>query len=72
MDIKNMKDLEEGSFDVVLDKACLDCLFVKFDIQCGDNANENVNQSLTEIYRVLKPAGTYFMVSHGLPDNRLP
>jgi hypothetical protein len=39
---------DSSSFDVVMDKACLDCLF------CGEFAIKNVNTALGEIYRVLK------------------
>ena len=55
MDVKNMKEFENKSFDVILDKGCLDCLYVIFIIQCGENAIENVNAGLKEIFRVLKP-----------------
>ena len=28
MDVKNMKDLENNSFNIIIDKACIDCLYV--------------------------------------------
>jgi hypothetical protein len=30
MDIKDMSQIKDSTFDLVLDKACLDCLFVFF------------------------------------------
>lgn len=38
LDIKNMKEFKDQTFDLIIDKACIDCLFVNFFIQCGDGA----------------------------------
>jgi len=48
----------DGSFDVVIDKALLDA------ITCGDGASQNVGRMLKEIHRVLSPTGIYISVSH--------
>lgn len=50
-------------FDVVLDKACLDCMV------CTDSdaqAREYINLTLSEANRVLKSGGYYILVSSGI------
>jgi EEF1A lysine methyltransferase 4 len=63
-DCRNLKYAQQ-TFDIVLDKATLDCFF------CGENSYEKVNQILKEIYRVLKPKGVYIFISYGGPERRL-
>ncbi|UIZ23900.1 hypothetical protein KXD40_009557 [Peronospora effusa] len=53
------------TFDAVVDKATMD------SILCGEGSTANVSKMCQEIYRVLKPNGVYFVVSYGVPDNRL-
>ena len=64
MDGKKMA-FEDGSFDCIIDKACLD------SILCGENSAPNSKLMLDEIYRVLSPNGVYICVSYGLPEMRL-
>lgn len=63
----NMCSLEfpDESFDAVCDKGTLD------SILCGEGSTANVAKMCQEISRVLKPSGVYFIVSYGVPDNRL-
>jgi len=63
----NMTSLEfpDEAFDAVVDKGTLD------SILCGEGSTANVAKMCQEISRVLKPNGVYFVVSYGVPDNRL-
>ena len=38
---------------------------------CGDNSVANVAKMCQEMSRVMKPGGVYFIVSYGVPENRL-
>lgn len=57
--------LQDKVFDIVIDKATLDCVF------CSDVPQRNVNKYLQEIERVLGPEGLYLCFSFGLPETRL-
>lgn len=63
----NLMSLEfpDETFDTVLDKGTLD------SILCGEGSTANVKKMCEEVSRCLKPAGVYFIVSYGVPDNRL-
>lgn len=65
MDVCNMKDFSDASFDLVIDKACFD------SIVCSDESLQNSDAMLTEISRILKPDGFYVMISHAQPAYRL-
>ena len=65
MDVRNMKDFKDESFDFVIDKSTMDALL------CGDNSFENVSLMVKEISRILKKGGIYFSISYGKPENRL-
>lgn len=65
MDVRKMDRFPDGSFDLVIDKACLDAIFCSF---CSYN---DVLTANSEIYRVLKPQGRFFCLSHGSPGCRL-
>lgn len=60
-----MTALPSNSFDLVIDKSTMDALL------CGDNSFVNTARMLKETQRVLKPQGTYFVVSYGKPDSRV-
>lgn len=64
MDIQNMS-YEDGSFDVVLDKAALDAVI------CGDEGMCDPNKVISEVYRVLKNEGFYICISYGMPEFRM-
>jgi SAM-dependent methyltransferase len=65
MDCTDMT-FEDGIFDLVFDKGTLDALF------CGDEAMEKVEQTLEEVYRVLRPNGLFFEITYGKPEFRFP
>ena len=58
MNVLDMKDFQDGEFNLVFDKALLD------SILCGENALETVKIMLKEIYRVLAEEGYYIIVSN--------
>ena len=61
MDILNMNEFKENSFEIVIDKGALDCIL------CGGKSTDNFEKSLSEIYRVLYPGGKYIMISFNKP-----
>ena len=65
MDIRSL-DVDPNSFQCIIDKAALDCVF------CSQDTAESVNKALEEVYRVLAPGGTYLCFSHGEPLVRGP
>ncbi|RLN52396.1 hypothetical protein BBJ29_001061 [Phytophthora kernoviae] len=58
-------DFADETYDSVVDKGTMD------SILCGEGSTANVAKMCQEIHRVLKPNGVYFIVSYGVPDNRL-
>ena len=64
MDVLDMKDFQEGEFNIVFDKALLD------SILCGENALDTVKIMLKEIYRVLVDEGYYIIVSNSDESTR--
>lgn len=55
---------EDDSFDVVVDKGCLD------SILCGEDGAFGAKKLFQEINRVLTPKGVYICVTYGQPvDN---
>ena len=65
MDATDMEFIPDGTFDLIVDKALFDCQL------CSDSNFVKVTNLVREMYRVLKPGGTYVMVSHGKPESRL-
>ena len=65
MDARNMKDFNDETFDLVIDKSTLDALL------CGEDAFVNVALMTKEISRVLKTGGIYLVISYGSPEYRL-
>ena len=64
-DARNLSDFPENCFNLVIDKGL-------FDTQlCTQDNVANAQMLIKEMYRVLKPGGTYLMISHGSPDSRL-
>ena len=58
-------DFPDETFDCVVAKATVDAVL------CGEGSTANVAKLCTEVSRVLKPSGVFFIVSYGVPDNRL-
>ena len=66
MDVRKMDRIPDASYDIILEKACLDAVY------CSLESYEDVKMALKEIWRVLKPKGTFLSVSHAGPVSRLP
>merc|ERR1711934_1169037 len=52
-------------FDVIIAKGTVDAIL------CSDRANANIKAAMDECARVLKPSGTFLVLSHAGPDERL-
>ena len=65
MDVRNMKDFKDETFDLVIDKSTIDAIL------CGENSFTNVALMTKEISRILKTGGIYFIISYGRPEYRL-
>ncbi|KAH0790006.1 Menaquinone biosynthesis methyltransferase [Histomonas meleagridis] len=55
---------QSNTFEYVFDKGTIDTLL------CADNSIKQIDNSLKEIARVLKPGGYLISVSYGLPSTR--
>ena len=64
MDVTNMNELENNSFDLAIDKSTIDALL------CGDDSFVMVAKMMKETQRVLKTGGVYFAISYGKPESR--
>merc|ERR1712178_225131 len=64
MDVTKL-EFADGTFDVVLDKGTMD------SVLCGEGSTKHCAKMMSEISRVLKPGGTYIVISYGQPDYRL-
>ena len=64
MNVTNMEEFTNESFNVVFDKALLD------SVLCGENALPIVDKMINEIYRVLVNGGYYIVISNGNEDTR--
>jgi len=58
-------DFPDETFDVVVAKGVVDAVL------CGEGSTSNVAKLCSEVSRVLKPKGLFFIVSYGVPDNRM-
>ena len=66
MDVCEMLGLTSDAYSLVIDKACIDALF------CSSSFITSVHRAFSEIFRVLKPDGLFFCVSHANPLARVP
>ncbi|OIV99672.1 hypothetical protein TanjilG_17482 [Lupinus angustifolius] len=66
MDVRDMSFFADDSFDAVIDKGTLDSLM------CGTDAPISAAQMLGEVCRLLKPGGTYMLITYGDPTVRMP
>ena len=62
MNILNMEEFNENSFEIIIDKGALDCIL------CGGKSKDNFEKSLSGIYRILCPNGKYIMISFNKPS----
>ncbi|XP_010523660.1 PREDICTED: methyltransferase-like protein 13 isoform X1 [Tarenaya hassleriana] len=66
MDVRDMSFFPDESFDSVIDKGTLDSLM------CGNDAPLSAARMLGEVSRLIKPGGTYMLVTYGDPKVRMP
>ena len=64
MDVLDMKEIPNGTYNTVLDKGTLDCIL------SGDNSVPNAAKMMSEVFRVLAPGGHYMVITYGDPDVR--
>ena len=64
MNVCEMKEFADKSFNVVFDKALLDSML------CGENALLVVEKMMKEVYRVLADDGFYIIISNANEDSR--
>jgi hypothetical protein len=56
----------DRSFDIVIDKGCLDCIY------CSYSSIDNAKLAYAEAWRLLKPGtGKYISISYGTTDSRM-
>merc|ERR1711998_421234 len=58
-------EFPDEAFEAVIAKGLMDAIL------CGEGSTANVAKMCMEVSRVLKPNGVFFIVSYGVPDNRL-
>ncbi|KAG2260823.1 hypothetical protein Bca52824_080117 [Brassica carinata] len=68
MDVRDMSYFEDESFDTVIDKG----ESFKLLCSCGDDAPLSASRMLGEVSRLIKPGGTYFLITYGDPKVRMP
>ncbi|CAN8254080.1 unnamed protein product [Cochlearia groenlandica] len=66
MDVRDMSYFADDSFDTIIDKGTLDSLM------CGNDAILSAPRMLGEVSRLIKPGGTYFLITYGGPKVRMP
>ncbi|KAK2941071.1 putative S-adenosyl-L-methionine dependent methyltransferase [Blattamonas nauphoetae] len=65
-DATSLSNFEAESFDVIIDKACLDAQI------CGHLEKDIANAILTEVNRLLKPGAIFLEITYGEPERRHP
>jgi ubiquinone/menaquinone biosynthesis C-methylase UbiE len=58
-------EFPDEAFDTVIMKGTMDAIL------CGEGSTANIAKMCQEACRVLKPSGTLYIISYGVPDNRL-
>lgn len=66
MDVRDMSMFPDESFDCAIDKGTLDSLM------CGVDAPLSAAQMILEVDRLLKPGGTFILITYGDPSVRMP
>ena len=64
MNALNMKEIQTGSFNTVIDKGKLDSVLY------GDNSVANAPKIFSEVFRVLAPGGHYICITYGDLEQR--
>ncbi|XP_006658911.2 EEF1A lysine methyltransferase 4-like [Oryza brachyantha] len=66
MDVRDMSEFCDESFDCAIDKGTLDSLM------CGVDAPLSAAQMVLEVERLLKPGGVFMLITYGDPSVRVP
>ena len=64
-DVRSMPQFPDTSFQSVIDKGTLDSLL------CGPSSFTEAHDALAEVDRVLRPGGSFLVVTYGMPKERL-
>ena len=64
-DATAMSEIQDATYDAVLDKATFD------SVVCGEGGSERAVRMLSEVARVLKPGGRFLLLSNAPPEERL-
>lgn len=74
MDFRDMKILQDCTFNLVFDKGSLDALWSDGGSQWdpSETVLKDIHLSLDEVLRVLKPDGRFISITFGQPHFRLP
>ena len=65
LDVTNMSSLAKNTFDLVIDKSTIDCIF------CSEDYMVKVASMLKDVQRVLKVGGYFFAISIEQPEHRI-
>ena len=65
MDVRDMNEFEDETFDLIIDKSTFDSLL------CSEQSFINIDLMTREISRILKIGGIYLIISYGRPEFRL-
>lgn len=74
IDFRDMSKLDDSILDLVLDKGSLDALWSDGGSQWepSEAVLSDINASLNEVLRLLKPKGKFISMTFGQPHFRLP
>ncbi|ETW01178.1 hypothetical protein H310_06776 [Aphanomyces invadans] len=81
-DMTNMEGFDDGSFNCILDKGCLDTMLLAPETQVESNVWKTVTPDnaaefneasavMRECMRLLAPDGIFLLISYGSPTNRI-
>jgi SAM-dependent methyltransferase len=66
IDIQRMNIFPDRTFDVVIEKACLDAIFTEIDF------NQSIKRAMDEVHRVMRDEGILISISHASSASRVP
>jgi len=63
----NVEDMSfaTGSFDAIIDKACLD------SIMCSDESQKHGERAIAQIYKTLRPGGVFLLIATNHSESKL-